>query len=266
MRQLTVLFNGKKQAVYLLDEPHVVIGRGRSAHIGLDGNPIVSRQHAVIRQELDSHVLEDLGGANGTFVNDTKVESVRLRIGDRVVLGKHTLRYEESTGEGVSLKGAVASEDSPEDQNATAAVPAMAQGAAPWDSPMAAPMSPGSEATMAASKEQLEALLEQMKLKAEPHLSINRGGQIELIPVGDEPLLIGHRPDCKVRLEGSRWFGKLAASVIREGEQHWLVAHSPFWNPVVVGSSKVQKRRKLKDGGRFTVGDVKARFSLGEQD
>ena len=87
MKQVTVLFNGRKQATYLLDEPHIVIGRGRSAHIPLDGNPIVSRQHAVIRSELDAHVLEDLGGANGTFVNDKQIGKHTLRPGDRIMGG-----------------------------------------------------------------------------------------------------------------------------------------------------------------------------------
>jgi pSer/pThr/pTyr-binding forkhead associated (FHA) protein len=104
VKQITVLFNGRKQVVHLLDEPHVVIGRGRSAHISLDGNPIVSRQHAVVRSELDGHIVEDLGGANGTYLNDALVSQARLRPGDRIVLGKHTLRYEEATPEASSIK------------------------------------------------------------------------------------------------------------------------------------------------------------------
>ena len=89
-KQITVLFNGKKQEVYLLDVDEVFIGRGRSAHIALDDNPIVSRKHAVLRAEGDVHILQDLGGANGTFLNDDRVTSSRVKEGDRIVFGKYS--------------------------------------------------------------------------------------------------------------------------------------------------------------------------------
>jgi pSer/pThr/pTyr-binding forkhead associated (FHA) protein len=234
-RQVTVLFNGKKQAVLLLDEPHVVIGRGRSAHIALDGNPIVSRQHALIRNEFDAHVLEDLGGPNGTFLNDERIRQVRLSVGDRIVLGKHTLRYEAATPEAQSLKkkkvpapgkGGGDGADGADEQVATQrlgavsaeaaaaggggrstpaalkgtgvggtsgsrAKPGSAGGAPPWAaegrsvSVAAAaakdPMGGGSERTVAASKEELEHLIQQMKIKSGPHLSIQTEKGISLV-------------------------------------------------------------------------------------
>lgn len=287
MKQITVLFSGRKQAMYLLDEPHVVIGRGRSAHIPLDGNPIVSRQHAVIREEMDSHILEDLGGANGTFLNDALVTQARLRSGDRIVLGKHTLRYEEATPEAKSLAGMARDGSDAEDDVSTRLVPSLQSepGAAPpgpaprkpapvqppWAAPVAAPRPveisgmPGNERTVAASKEELEVLLAQMKVKAGPHLSINRAGKIVLVPLTQAPVLVGYTPECPVRLKGKRWFGKVAAAFIQEGEAWWIQARSPFWNTVMVGSSKIRKKRKLATGDTIAVGDLKARFSAGEQ-
>jgi pSer/pThr/pTyr-binding forkhead associated (FHA) protein len=287
VKQITVLFSGRKQAQYLLDEPHVVIGRGRSAHIPLDGNPIVSRQHAVIRAELDSHILEDLGGANGTYLNDALVTQARLRPGDRIVLGKHTLRYEQGTEEARSLKGIARESDDPEDNVSTRLVPSLADPEAPpaprpipkkpdaiqppWaaPAPAARPMEisgmPGNERTVAASKEELEILLAQMKVKAAPHLSINRSGKIVLVPLTDPPVLVGYTDECSVRLKGSRWFGKVAAVFVKEGEAWWIHARSPFWNTVVVGSTRVRRKLKLSTGVTIAVADLKARFSLGEQ-
>lgn len=289
MKQVAVLFSGRRQATYLLDEPHVVIGRGRSAHIPLDGNPIVSRQHAVIRAELDSHILEDLGGANGTFLNDALVTQARLRPGDRIVLGKHTLRYEESTPEAKSLAGIAKEADDDEDEVSTRLVPAVKEkGGAPPPGPAPAPRKPvqvqppwaspapaprpmelggalGNERTVAASKEELETLLAQMKIKAGPHLSINWGGKIDLVPLADPPVLVGYTDDCAIRLSGRRWFGKVAAAFAQEGEAWWIQARSPFWNTVTVGSSRVRKKLKLSTGVTITVGDLKARFSMGEQ-
>jgi len=288
MKQVTVLFNGKKQATFLLDEAHVVIGRGRSAHIALDGNPIVSRQHAVIRAEGGFHILEDLGGANGTFVNDVAVKQSRLHRGDRITLGKHTLRYEEATSGARSVKSAPKPSESAEDHKATGVMAPLAESDAartpqigpaskepPWQKRGSAPAVPltggagsamqGHEATMAASKEELEHLLEQMKIKASPHLSVPTDDGLKLVPLEAPPVLIGHTDACRVRLPGNRWFGRVACSLEARKGQWWLHARSPFWNPVKIGKSKVSKKRKLVDGTVIQAGKLKLRFSLGEQ-
>ncbi len=272
MKQISVLFNGKFQVSWLLDEPHVVIGRGRSAHIPLDGNPIVSRQHATIREEGGVHILEDLGGANGTFLNDHKVATQPLRDGDRITLGKHTLRYEAATPAAQSLSR---SREGEADDVATAIVPTVGNQPPPppWTlegKKRPAPMShPGvmesANQTVAASKEELEHLLEQMKLKSGPHLSWNLEGRIVVIPCANPPIRIGNSDSFEVRIPGNRWIGRMAAELIKQGDKWFLVAKSPFWNPVFVGKSKVSKRRKLNSGTTFRVGEHKLRFSAGEQ-
>ena len=95
MKQITVLFNGRKQKSLLLDVPEVIIGRGSKVHVPLDDNPIVSRRHASIRSEMDYHVLKDLGGANGTFVNGTRVTAQTLVTGDRIRITDVDIVYEE---------------------------------------------------------------------------------------------------------------------------------------------------------------------------
>lgn len=271
MHQITVLFNGRKQAVWLLDEPHIVIGRGRSAHIPLDDNPIVSRQHAVIRKGDTGSVLEDLGGANGTFVDDVRIEKHTLQVGDRITLGKHILRFEHATPEAVSTRLSQGADDEPAAPVPPAAEPKVAP--PPWSlegkrptAPLQATIPAGSEATVAASREELEHLLAQMKVKSGPHLSIARGGRIDLVALDDPPVRIGHHDACEVRLPGNKWFGKLAAEIVKNGSSWALVARSPFWNPVFVGQSKVQKKRKLNTGTTIKAGELKLRFSLGEEE
>jgi len=48
---------------------------------------LVSRHHAVIREIAGALVIEDLGSANGTFVNGAEVKLHQLAAGDRVTLG-----------------------------------------------------------------------------------------------------------------------------------------------------------------------------------
>lgn len=58
---------------------------------GFPNSEIVSRVHADIRVEGDSYYIEDVGSANGTYVNNMPLpvgNRHRLRPGDRIALGK----------------------------------------------------------------------------------------------------------------------------------------------------------------------------------
>lgn len=61
---------------------------------GFPHSEIVSRVHADIRVEGDSYYIEDVGSANGTYINHNPLLSGnrhRLRPGDRISLGKGDL-------------------------------------------------------------------------------------------------------------------------------------------------------------------------------
>ncbi len=61
---------------------------------GFPNSEIVSRVHADVRVEGDAFYIEDVGSANGTYVNHTPLlrgNRHRLRAGDRVSLGKGDL-------------------------------------------------------------------------------------------------------------------------------------------------------------------------------
>jgi pSer/pThr/pTyr-binding forkhead associated (FHA) protein len=58
---------------------------------GVPDSDIISRVHADIRVEGDSFYIEDVGSANGTYINHTPLlpgNRHRLRTGDRIALGK----------------------------------------------------------------------------------------------------------------------------------------------------------------------------------
>ena len=61
---------------------------------GFPNSDIVSRIHADIRLEGDAYYIEDVGSANGTYINHgtlVKGNRHRLRAGDRISLGKGDL-------------------------------------------------------------------------------------------------------------------------------------------------------------------------------
>jgi len=64
----------------------VMVGRDRTCQVVLS-HPAVSRRHARITLSGSSYVLEDLKSANGTYVNNTRVERVKLKAGDIVRFG-----------------------------------------------------------------------------------------------------------------------------------------------------------------------------------
>lgn len=70
------------------------VGRGGGNDLALD-NLSVSRRHARIRQNGETVVVDDQGSENGLVVAGKKVDRVELAVGDEVLIGKYTVRYEE---------------------------------------------------------------------------------------------------------------------------------------------------------------------------
>lgn len=70
-----------------LAEGTTVIGRNEESGIRIP-LAIVSRRHAEIDVDEDGAVLKDLGGANGTYLNNRKVEDEEdLEGGDQIMIG-----------------------------------------------------------------------------------------------------------------------------------------------------------------------------------
>jgi transcriptional regulator with PAS, ATPase and Fis domain len=81
-----------------LDQDELTLGRLPESGVVLD-DPAVSRRHAVIRpRDGGGHVLIDLGSANGTLIDDRRIEiPTPLRDGDRVRIAGYTLLYRAET-------------------------------------------------------------------------------------------------------------------------------------------------------------------------
>ena len=64
----------------------IMVGRDRTCSVVL-AHPAVSRRHARITMAGGSLTLEDLKSANGTYVNNTRIEKTVLKPGDVVRFG-----------------------------------------------------------------------------------------------------------------------------------------------------------------------------------
>jgi two-component system NtrC family sensor kinase len=70
----------------------IALGRDSSSVIQLHDTE-VSRRHAEIRGEGDKFTIADVGSANGTFVNNQRIEQHELSSGDQVQVGRTVLVF-----------------------------------------------------------------------------------------------------------------------------------------------------------------------------
>jgi predicted component of type VI protein secretion system len=93
MASVTVLFAGQEQGTFELNQPQMIAGRDPECAIRID-NLGISRQHCTIVNRGEAFLLQDLGSANGTFVNGRRVAECFLNDGDEIVIGvKYALRF-----------------------------------------------------------------------------------------------------------------------------------------------------------------------------
>ncbi|GAB3554142.1 hypothetical protein GCM10027404_27760 [Arthrobacter tumbae] len=79
-------------ARFLLDEDVTTVGRHPNADIFLD-DVTVSRKHAEFHRESGGFRVVDSRSLNGTYVNNDRVDTVVLRNGHEVQIGKFRLTF-----------------------------------------------------------------------------------------------------------------------------------------------------------------------------
>ena len=75
------------------DLEELIIGRDEGCDIRIK-SPVVSREHCTIEQDdSGSLVLSDSDSTGGTFVDEQKIDSIRLEDGLEVVVGPAVLKF-----------------------------------------------------------------------------------------------------------------------------------------------------------------------------
>jgi pSer/pThr/pTyr-binding forkhead associated (FHA) protein len=97
---------GEGRGQRLTVEAELLIGRAMSAEGRLGDDPELSRRHARVARDAERRLtIEDLGSANGTFVNGRRLDAPRtLDVGDVVSLGRTVLQVTDASG-GVPEQG-----------------------------------------------------------------------------------------------------------------------------------------------------------------
>lgn len=91
--------SGQEFPITAEENESVIVGRGTQCDIVFPGTHL-SRQHAKFTVKTDHLELRDLGSANGTFLNDKKIEQANVRAGDRIRFDVYSFRV---FGPGIEL-------------------------------------------------------------------------------------------------------------------------------------------------------------------
>lgn len=188
MAKISVMFGSTVESEHTLQKDEIKIGRAMDCEIVVD-NLGVSRHHCTIVKDGDNWVVVDGGSNNGTFVGGQKIKRHTLKHADRIVLGKHSLLF---------------------DQHGSADPDAEAK------KKKAAGM--GGEMTMFVDQAALAKVMSSKRMA----ISLNQGGREVLVPLIREETTIGKAGadvPCKAFL-----IKPVQAKIVRNGDGHRLVS------------------------------------------
>ncbi|MBA3710005.1 MAG: FHA domain-containing protein [Planctomycetes bacterium] len=211
MAKMSVMFGSNVESEHNLDRDEMKIGRAMDCEIMVD-NLGVSRHHCTIVREGDNWVVVDGGSNNGTFVGGQKIKRHTLKHADRVVLGKHSLLFDQhGTVEGADASGK-----------------------------KKGPAGMGGEMTMFVDQAALAKVMSTKRMG----LALQQGGREVVVPLIREETTIGSKGadvPCKAFL-----VKPIQAKIVRSGEGHKVV-NAGGWRAVRVNGAKITSQ-DLKAG------------------
>jgi pSer/pThr/pTyr-binding forkhead associated (FHA) protein len=228
----------------------VTIGRTPDNVLTID-NPAVSTHHACIFRDGEQFILEDFQSTNGTFVNETRVTRHTLQSGDVILVGRHTLLFEQDgTGAPLDLDGDEPSLANlgdtvfldPSQHRKLLARLTSARGPAAKSDADGAPAPAGAAASMPAVLRVLEGRTEQFEYTLEGRTS-----------------LIGKTEAATVRLRG--WFTPAVAVAITRSSESYIA--TAIRGKTSINGYPLKGRRELKHGDVLRVRGVSLEFRVG---
>lgn len=240
MPNLVLKFENSVLTEMPADTGEISIGRSPDNRMVID-NPAVSHHHARVFKEQGRLVLEDFGSLNGTFVNGQRIQTVTLKPGDSVAIGKHTIVVTESRRAGNGAQ---------QDSHLKAAAPKI------------------NETVMLDTKERREFIrkiaatgessqVAPARLKVAT-LIVKKGktDQTEYI-LSDKLAVIGKSAMATIKLKG--WFAPKAAAQINRGDDNSYYVGAADRIPNVNGSP-ITRPRQLAPGDIIAVAGVELQF------
>src|SRR5262245_13472807 len=227
MPKLTLLLERKPLQVYDLSEPVIRVGRTPGLEVVID-NVSVSRRQAEIRQDGAGWVVRDLGSANGTFLNGTRLTAdTPLKAGDEISFGKFSLLFDRRVEEPI-------------------AAAAVVKGAGER-----------SDATFQMPAEELERLHRAQAQRRQAQLRWQLGGPEQTHFIGRDTgaVLVGRAGGCDLRVPGGARYQLL---VLRT-ESRFVVRNLSAWRAMLVNGERA-RQAPLKSGDVVVLGKLRLTF------
>jgi pSer/pThr/pTyr-binding forkhead associated (FHA) protein len=231
MAEIIVMLDQAEMERYAFDGDEIEIGRGDGNDIRLK-NLGVSRRHSRIVREHDDWFVEDLGSANGTWLNGKRISRAQLCHGDQIEIGKHTMVFR------LPRKGAEGRYD---DVQETVVMKAGPRPAASGPMEETGPQEPFDEREAEAAE-----------AEAGPILRVRSVGikDVEFAVKGDAAR-IGRSPDNDVRLLD--WFVDLYQARVSLDGGRWVLRNLSKANPTLLNGQAVEES-VLRDGDKIQIG------------
>ena len=230
------LFRGRdKLGSFELVPEGTVVGRADDVDVRVE-NTMVSRRHCALRlpSGADAWVIDDLGGANGTWVNGERVVPGTPRTmskGDIIELGDHLLVFGDAVEHLEELPT--------------------------WD----AAHRPGSseESTAMVAGQSMEWIRNKARARLGTHVSYSFNGVTRELQLEKGSHTIGFTDDCKVRLPGNPLLGKEAARLRYSGKR-WYIEPLSSMAGLKLNGERVRDRAGLRDGDELKVKGLEITF------
>jgi FHA domain len=233
----------------LPDGAALKIGRTPDNEIHID-NLAVSGHHARIYWETDHFVVEDNNSLNGTWLRGQRIPKATLYHGDVVLVGKHSLGFEDEVRRNVPRPAA--------DQAIAFHTDASRM----------------QETVMLGTKEGKERLAQRIEGSDGHESPSPMRAPVGVLTVvegktdqdhymlSDDMNVIGKSEMASIRLKG--WFAPKVAAVINHREGKYFVAPSEKDVKLKVNGEEVSAQQPINDGDTLEVAGVKMSFSLAE--
>lgn len=250
MAKLFLKFEAAVLKEFSLPQGVVTIGRLPDSLIQID-NLAVSGHHAKIYWETDHYVLEDNNSLNGTFVNNRRVSRAVLKDGDEVLVGKHTLAFQDERREDVPGERTQPDKAMPMVPTLDSTVVLDTKKSRDMLARPAAAEGGDTGAAAAPAKERIGVL----------NVVDGKTNQRQYVLTG-KLTVVGKSDMASVKLRG--WFAPKVAAVINRRDHTYFIAASEKDIKVKINSRQISGQQELSEGDMVEIAGVKMTFAYGE--
>ena len=237
-----------------LSQGVTTIGRLPDNVIQVD-NLAVSGHHAKIYWDGEQYTLEDNGSLNGTYVNNQRITKHKLKNGDAVLIGKHSVEFKDEWHDDHNANAPAA--------KAGPAVPQMqATGMpSPLPIPKLDPVSVDAGTRTEAGPSPTRQYSTIATAEKTGTLAVLSGKTDDTHYVLTSKMsVIGKSQMASIKLKG--WFAPKMAALISKRENAYFIAASEKNIKVKINGEEIAGQRALADGDVIEVAGIKMTFGF----